>query len=75
MCLQEVPSHLPIVDQLKTKTTYMRASEVMDLLRITRATLCDWINSGELTAYRLGKNNSIDPTDLIVFLEARRTGR
>jgi hypothetical protein len=46
----------------------------MSLLQVTRATLCGWINTGDLTAYRLGKNNTVDPADLILFLEARRTG-
>ena len=62
-----------IVGLLKQRTAYLRATEVMALLRITRATLCALINSGELVAYRVGKNNSVDPTDLATFLEARRT--
>jgi excisionase family DNA binding protein len=72
---QEEPLPLTIVEKLLTRTTYLRASEVMALLQITRATLCDWIRTGELAAYRIGKNNTVDPVDLVTFLEARRTGK
>jgi hypothetical protein len=34
----------------------------------------DWIRTDELPAYRIGKNNTVDPVDLVAFLEARRTG-
>ena len=62
-----------IIDRLKQRTTYLRATEVMALLHATRATVCEWINSGQLISYRLGKNNSVDPADLVTFLQARRT--
>ena len=55
-------------------TSYVRASEVMSILGITRNTLCDWINAGTLPAFRLGKNNVCDPAELAAFLETRRTG-
>ncbi|MCU1252251.1 MAG: Helix-turn-helix domain [Edaphobacter sp.] len=54
--------------------TYVRATEVMSILGVTRNTLCDWINAGTLPAYRLGKNNVFDPAELAAFLETRRTG-
>jgi predicted DNA-binding transcriptional regulator AlpA len=63
-----------IVEGLKQRTTYVRASEVMSILGITRNTLCDWINRGLLPAFRIGKNNVCDPMELAAFLEKRRTG-
>ena len=68
-----VPPNRTIVDHLRQRNTYLRATEVMALLDVTRATLCSWINTGQLKAYRLGKNNSVDPADLVSFLEARCT--
>jgi predicted DNA-binding transcriptional regulator AlpA len=63
-----------IVAQLRRRTTYVRATEVMSILGVTRNTLCDWINAGILPAFRLGKNNVCDPTELADFLETRKTG-
>jgi predicted DNA-binding transcriptional regulator AlpA len=63
-----------IVDQLRQRTSYVRATEVMAILGVTRNTLCDWINAGTLPAFRLGKNNVCDPAELPEFLETRRTG-
>ena len=74
MTRHEVPLKNTIVDQLKRRTSYVRASEVMSILGITRNTLCDWINAGILPAFRLGKNNVCDPAELAAFLETRRTG-
>jgi predicted DNA-binding transcriptional regulator AlpA len=74
MTRHEVPLKNTIVDQLKQRTTYVRSTEVMSILGITRNTLCDWINAGTLPAFRLGKNNVCDPAELAAFLETRRTG-
>jgi predicted site-specific integrase-resolvase len=52
---------------------YFRASKVMTIMKITRATLRSWINTGKLRAFRVGKNNMIDPIDLADFLQARQT--
>ena len=74
MTRHEVLPKNTIVDQLRQRTTYVRATEVMAILGITRNTLCDWINAGTLPAFRLGKNNVCDPAELAAFLETRRTG-
>ena len=74
MTRHEVPLKNTIVDQLRQRTTYLRATEVMSILGVTRNTLCDWINAGILPAFRLGKNNVCDPAELAAFLETRRTG-
>jgi predicted DNA-binding transcriptional regulator AlpA len=63
-----------IVNQLRQRTSYVSATEVMAILGVTRNTLCDWINSGTLPAFRLGKNNVCDPAELADFLETRKTG-
>jgi predicted DNA-binding transcriptional regulator AlpA len=74
MTRSEVTLKNTIVEQLRQRTTYVRATEVMSILGVTRNTLCDWINSGALPAFRLGKNNMCDPAELAAFLETRRTG-
>jgi excisionase family DNA binding protein len=74
MTRHEVQLKNTIVEQLRKRTTYVRATEVMSILGVTRNTLCDWINAGALPAYRLGKNNIFDPAELAAFLETRRTG-
>jgi len=74
MTRSEVTLKNTIIEQLRQRTTYVRASEVMSILGITRNTLCDWINAGLLPALRLGKNNMCDPAELAAFLEKRRTG-
>jgi predicted DNA-binding transcriptional regulator AlpA len=74
MTRSEVTLKNTIIEQLRQRTTYVRASEVMSILGITRNTLCDWINAGTLPAFRLGKNNMCDPAELAAFLETRRTG-
>jgi len=63
-----------IVNHLRRRTSYVRATEVMAILGVTRNTLCDWINAGILPAFRIGKNNVCDPAELADFLETRRTG-
>ena len=63
-----------IVYQLRQRTSYVRATEVMAILGVTRNTLCDWINSGIIPAFRIGKNNVCDPVELAAFLETHRTG-
>ena len=74
MTRSEVTLKNTIIEQLRQRTTYVRASEVMSILGITRNTLCDWINAGTLPAFRLGRNNMCDPAELAAFLEIRRTG-
>jgi hypothetical protein len=56
-----------ILDQLRRRTRYLRASEVMIILDVRRATLCSWINTRKLQAFRIGKNNMVDPAALVVF--------
>jgi excisionase family DNA binding protein len=63
-----------IVDQLKNRRTYVKATETMAILGVSRKTLCDWVNSGKLPAYRLGKNNVFDPSVLANWLQQRSTG-
>ena len=75
MGILNAPSNHTIVDQLKQRTSYVRATEVMAILGVTRQKLCDWINTGQLPAIRLGKNNVVDPADLASFLQARQTGK
>ena len=67
------PTQLTIIDQLKQRRTYMRTTEVMELLDVTRNTLCDWVRSGTIAAVRIGKANKFDPAEIVRYLTARAT--
>ena len=60
-----------IIEQLKRRSAYMRTTEVMELLDVTRGTLCRWVREGAIAAIRIGKDNKFDPAAIIRFLEAR----
>ncbi len=68
------PPPATIVSQLRSRTSYVRATEMMAILSVSRKTLCHWINTGTLPAVRIGKNNLIDPATLANWLEAQQTG-
>ena len=61
-----------IIDQLKQRRTYMRTTEVMELLDVTRGTLCGWVRAGTISAVRIGKENKFDPAEVVRYLTARQ---
>jgi excisionase family DNA binding protein len=60
-----------IIDQLKHRKAYLKTTEVMAILGVTRATLCGWVRSGSIGAVRIGKDNKFDPLALALWLETR----
>jgi excisionase family DNA binding protein len=62
-----------LIDQLRERKTFLSTVEVMDLLRITRNTLCDWVRRGRLIAVRVGNAYLYDPQMLADWLEGRKT--
>jgi hypothetical protein len=60
-----------IADRLRLRTTYLPATEVMEILGVDRATLCAWVRSGTIEAVRIGKNNKFDPVTLSNWIDAR----
>jgi excisionase family DNA binding protein len=62
-----------IIDQLRQRRTYMRTTEVMELLDVTRGTLCGWVREGMIAAVRIGKDNKFDPAEVVRYLTARAT--
>jgi excisionase family DNA binding protein len=62
-----------IIDQLKLRRTYMRTKEVMEILDVTRGTLCQWVREGAINAVRMGKENKFDPAEVVRYLSARTT--
>jgi excisionase family DNA binding protein len=66
-------AQLTIIDQLKQRRTFMRTTEVMELLDVTRGTLCQWVRKGAIAAVRIGKDNKFDPAEVVRYLTARTT--
>jgi excisionase family DNA binding protein len=62
-----------LIDQLRDRESFLSTVEVMDLLRITRNTLCNWVRCGRLTAVRVGNAYLYDPQMLADWLEGRKT--
>jgi excisionase family DNA binding protein len=46
----------------------MRTTEVMELLDVTRNTLCEWVREGTIAAVRIGKGNKFDPAEVVRYL-------
>jgi len=62
-----------IIDKLRSRETYVEASEVLELLGICRKTLSRWVRKGTLQAVRIGNEDKFDPAVLAAYLEARQT--
>ena len=62
---------LSLIDQLRTRRSYLRTTEVMELLGVTRATLCGWVRDGIIGAVRIGKENKFDPSVVAQWLTDR----
>lgn len=55
-------------EELKVKKFYT-IQEVADLLKVSYLTVFRWIQTGKLTAYKMGKMHRIEISDLNIFLE------
>jgi excisionase family DNA binding protein len=61
-----------IIGRLRHRTSYLSSTEVMEILGVTRNTLCAWVRSNAIPAVRVGKDNKFDPLQLAAWLEERR---
>jgi excisionase family DNA binding protein len=60
-----------IIDQLRNRKTFLETHEVMNILGVTRDTLCAWVRQGRIQAVRIGKANKFDPATLVYWLQDR----
>lgn len=73
--VSEGVEYMNLVEELKTKQSFLTTVEVMSLLQVTRGTLCEWVRSGRITAIRTGNAYLFDPRLLADWLAARTTNR
>ena len=62
-----------LIDELKTRQSYLSTKEVMVLLQKTRNTLCDWVRTGRMPAIRIGNEYLYDPHVVADWLTKRQT--
>lgn len=61
-----------LTTDLRNRKTMMTTTEVIDLLRTTRHTLCGWVRAGKIPAVRLpGNSYAFDPLKLADWLAER----
>jgi len=63
-----------IIDQLRSRQSYVGSTEAMAILGVTRQTLCRWVAEGRITAVRIGNALKFDPQHLADWLEGRQIG-
>lgn len=64
--------NLPGMSTPTSTPRMLTAAEVAALLRVEPRTVRDWCASGELPAYRIGREHRIDHADLQAWLQTRR---
>jgi excisionase family DNA binding protein len=62
-----------LIEELRRRRTYLATREVMELLHVTRNTLCAWVRRGRITAIRIGNGYVFDPHLLADWLSKRQT--
>jgi excisionase family DNA binding protein len=62
-----------IVAQLKLRHSLISSTEVMEILGVSRNTLCAWVSTQKIPAVRIGKVNKFDPILLAQWIEERQT--
>jgi len=61
-----------LIDNLRARKSMLMSSEVMDLLRITRGTLCGWCRPGKLPHLRMPDNSYLfDPVTIVAWMSDR----
>jgi hypothetical protein len=48
-----------IIAKLKLRTSYLNTTEVMEILRRSRKTLCAWVKAGDIPAVRVGRDTCL----------------
>lgn len=64
--------HETIIEWLLRRTSYIPATEALEILGVTRNTFCAWIRRGKLPAFRIGNSYKLDPRELAMWLQKRR---
>lgn len=64
---------MELIEELRHRRTYLSTREVMDLLQVTRNTLCAWVRRGRIPAIRVGKGYVFDPHLVADWLGKRQT--
>lgn len=60
-----------IIDDLRSRKSYVPTVEVIEIFGVSRNTLCGWVRSRKISAIRIGKENKFDPATLAAWLEQR----
>ena len=64
-------AQLTLIDQLRSRKSYLSTTKVMELLGKSRGTLCGWVRDGVLGAVRIGNENKFDPSVVAQWLADR----
>jgi excisionase family DNA binding protein len=62
-------TELAITDE---RRAFFTEASLAEYLAVSDRTVRDWIRSGKLASYKLGKSRRIDPADVDAFLAAHR---
>lgn len=65
---------MDLIQQLRQRDTFLNTAEVMNLLDMSRGTLCEWVRAGRISAVRKGNAYLFDPRRLADWLTERTTG-
>jgi excisionase family DNA binding protein len=65
---------MDLTQVLRDRNTFLTTSEVMELLRCRRNTLCDWVRDGRIPAARVGNSYLFDPGRIADWIDQRTTG-
>jgi excisionase family DNA binding protein len=63
-----------VVATLRTRTTFISATELAALLNVTRMSVHLWAKDGTLPHYRVNTRLRFDPAEVAEWLERRRVG-
>lgn len=62
-----------LIEELRGRESYLTTTEVMQLLRCERNTLCRWVRNARIPAIRSGNGYLFDPRLLADWLSQRST--
>jgi len=63
-----------VVASLRTRTTFISATELATLLSVTRMAIHNWTTAGTIPHYRVATRIRFDPAEVADWLERRRVG-
>lgn len=62
-----------LIEDLRQRENYLTSKEVMELLQVTRNTLCHWVRARRMVAIRGGNGYRYDPRVMADWLSKRET--